>query len=145
VSVLRLDPPVVAPVGLSLAGHLPIAGRGRVLVIGHPDKGDLGFSIMDNTLLAVNDRLLHYRAPTEGGSSGSPVFNMDWKVIGLHHAGGSAMPRLDGQAGTYEANEGLRMDRIVAAARAARSRTRARRRLVGHGLRTSGRWRWGPA
>jgi V8-like Glu-specific endopeptidase len=50
---------------------------------------------------------LHYRAPTEGGSSGSPIFNIQWKLIGVHHAGDRAMARLNGQPGTYEANEGI--------------------------------------
>ena len=62
-------------------------------------------------MLDHNETHLHYRAPTEGGSSGSPVFEEQWKLIGLHHAGGSTMPRLNGK-GTYEANEALRIDEI---------------------------------
>ena len=54
--------------------------------------------------------VVHYRTPTEPGSSGSPVFNSVWKVIAIHHAGGEAMPRLNGQPGTYAANEGIRID-----------------------------------
>lgn len=30
---------------------------------------------------------LRYRNNTEPGSSGSPVFNMDWQLVALHHAG----------------------------------------------------------
>jgi V8-like Glu-specific endopeptidase len=54
-------------------------------------------------------REVAYPAPTEGGSSGSPVFNSSqWKVIGLHHKGGGiGMPRLNGKDGTYGANEGI--------------------------------------
>ena len=64
-----------------------------VTVLGHPGGGTLSFSIADNELLDYEDTgfKLHYRTPTEGGSSGSPVFNQEWRLIGLHHAGGDAM------------------------------------------------------
>jgi len=84
----------------------------RVLIIGYPEGGTLSFSLNDNELLDYDDRLMHYRAPTEGGSSGSPVFNQEWKLIGLHHGGGDALMKLNGQAGTYKANEGIRIDAI---------------------------------
>ena len=65
---------------------------------------------------------VHYFAPTEGGNSGSPVFDdSGWRVIALHHSGGNfGMPRLNGAAGTYAANEGLALFQITAAVRAAR-------------------------
>ena len=60
---------------------------------------------------------LHYRAPTEGGSSGSPVFNSRlWQVIALHHKGGKiGMPKVNGKEGTYAANEGVSIQSIAAA------------------------------
>jgi hypothetical protein len=67
----------------------------RVYIIGHPGG------------LACSDRLLHYRAPTEGGSSGSPVFDAaGWRVLAVHHAGG-LYPPLHGGGPAYEANEGI--------------------------------------
>jgi len=86
----------------------------RLYIIGHPGGRDLEFSLQDNHLLAANERLVHYRTPSEGGSSGSPVFGpTDWKVVALHHAGRKDMPRLDGQAGTYEANEGIALGALL--------------------------------
>jgi V8-like Glu-specific endopeptidase len=87
----------------------------RVYVIGHPlGRPDLQLSILDNHLLDYDATLVHYRAPTEPGSSGSPVFNKRWAAIALHHAGDKEMPRLHGN-GVYEANEGIRIDQIQAA------------------------------
>jgi V8-like Glu-specific endopeptidase len=63
-------------------------------------------------LLDHNDRLLHYRSPTEPGSSGSPVFNDQWELIALHHAGGTDLPRLNNHGGTYAANEGITLPAI---------------------------------
>jgi hypothetical protein len=120
-TLLRLDRPVESPPEIfPIAKRLPAKdGQQKVYVIGHPLGGGLSISLTDNALLGYDDRLLHYRAPTEGGSSGSPVFNNQWKLIGLHHAGGHGLQRLDGQPGTYDANEGIQMPRIIEAVRAA--------------------------
>jgi V8-like Glu-specific endopeptidase len=79
----------------------------RVYVIGHPRGGGLSYSLNDNLLLDHERPRVHYRAPTEGGSSGSPIFNQQWDLIALHHAGGTEMKMLNGKPGTYPANEGL--------------------------------------
>ncbi len=79
----------------------------RVYVIGHPFGGTMQLSFQDNILLDYQDAKIHYRTPTEGGSSGSPVFNQQWDLIGLHHAGSDEMPCLNGKPGTYQANEGI--------------------------------------
>jgi hypothetical protein len=91
----------------------------KLYIIGHPLGGELSFSIQDNKLLdheaapgGTPSRpgrvLVHYRTPTEPGSSGSPVFEpIGWRIVALHHAGGAYMRRLNGKAGTYAANEGV--------------------------------------
>lgn len=107
-TVLRLDgyPQGIEPIPIH--ARLPLAdGEQRVYVIGHPKGGELSFSIQDNLLLDHESPYLHYRAPTEGGSSGSPVFNSQWRLIGLHHAGAHDMQRLNGKPGRYAANEGI--------------------------------------
>jgi endonuclease G, mitochondrial len=40
-----------------------------------------------NAIVHVDPTRLYYVADTEGGSSGSPVFNDDWRVIAPHRAG----------------------------------------------------------
>jgi hypothetical protein len=104
--------------------HSPLASRmpqldaaepARVYVVGHPlGASSVKISIHDNDLLDYDDVRAHYRAPTQPGSSGSPVFDKRWRVLALHHAGSDHMARLDGE-GFYAANEGIRMDRIRAA------------------------------
>jgi V8-like Glu-specific endopeptidase len=119
-TLLRIDPPITDLVPYPIAKTLPLPdGQQKVYVIGHPGGRSLSFSLNDNLLLDYDDRLLHYRAPTEGGSSGSPVFTNQWKLIGLHHAGGFGLQRLNGKPGTYDANEGIQIQRIIAAVRAA--------------------------
>lgn len=85
----------------------------RLYIIGHPGGRDVEISLHDNQLLATNERLLHYRTPTEKGSSGSPVFEPeDWRVVALHHKGSESLGRIDGQPGTYQANEGIAVGAI---------------------------------
>lgn len=128
-SLLRLAEPVIGIDPLPLAKTLPLVEpTAHVYVIGHPGGRDLAFSLQDNALLdhegppigrpAIDGVCrVHYRAPTEGGSSGSPVFNGAlWEVIALHHKGGKlGMPKLNGQSGTYAANEGVSLQSIATA------------------------------
>lgn len=121
--VIARDPLPTLPIGDG-----PAARRVRVYVIGYPGGRDLAFSLQDNELLdhegppeghPPNPLVcrIQYRAPTEPGSSGSPVFNASyWRVIALHHAGYEAMGRLNGVAGRWPANEGIWIQSIIAAA-----------------------------
>lgn len=93
-----------------LMAHLPVldsADAQRIYIIGHPGGGVIQFSMQDNLLLDHEDPRIHYRTPTAGGSSGSPVFNRQWHLIGLHRAGKKEMAFLNGKPGHYEANEGI--------------------------------------
>ncbi|MBW3542890.1 MAG: endonuclease [Planctomycetes bacterium] len=49
-----------------------------------------------------DERFLHYETDTAPGSSGSPVFNDQWEVVGLHHSG---VPKRD-SAGRILARDG---------------------------------------
>jgi Trypsin-like peptidase domain len=130
--LLRLvqQPSGILPLRVDSDNLQPADGKQRVYVIGYPGGRDLAFSLQDNLLLdqecppngqppdaAV--RRVQYRAPTEPGSSGSPVFEENlWRVVALHHAGGKAMPKLNCKPGRWPANEGLWIQSIVAASQA---------------------------
>jgi uncharacterized protein with NAD-binding domain and iron-sulfur cluster len=112
-TIARLNPAPVGLAGCPIAPADPAPrSDSRIYVIGHPLGGALSLSLYDNLLIDRDERLLHYRAPTEPGSSGSPVFDRDWSLVGLHHAGDRNMPRLNGKPGFYEANEGIWIDAI---------------------------------
>lgn len=116
VSVLALRSWPKDCVCLHVTEALPtIDARSKAYVVGHPRGAGLQVSINDSLLLDIDDsrKLVHYRTPTEPGSSGSPVFNANWDVMALHHGGSAQMPRLRG-GGSYEANEGISMRAIRA-------------------------------
>jgi S1-C subfamily serine protease len=129
-TLLQLDRPVPVSERYPIAPSLPDRRGGRrVYVVGHPQGGGLAFSLQDNLLLDWDQRLVHYRTPTEPGSSGSPVFDDQWRLIAIHHAGRSDVPKLNGQLGTYEANEGINILVIVEA---------IKRKLDGHEISAGG-------
>jgi V8-like Glu-specific endopeptidase len=96
-----------------VAKTLPAAdGKQRVYIIGHPAGGTLQISLQDNVLLAHKDPKLHYRTPTVGGSSGSPVFNDKWELVAVHHAA-VTLKKATASSAAQEANEGIWIQRII--------------------------------
>jgi V8-like Glu-specific endopeptidase len=119
-SVVRLDRTPEDLIPYRIATDMPERGtHAKVYVIGHPRGGTLSYSIDDNVLLDHDDQVLHYRSPTEPGSSGSPLFNRDWDLIGLHSRGNDSVPKLHGDEGTYATNVGFRITALQAAIGAA--------------------------
>jgi len=79
----------------------------RVNIIQHPSGRPKEVALHDNQVTRIKDKVLHYRTDTEPGSSGSPVFNNDWDLVALHHAGFR-------EGGGKAVNEGIRISAIVA-------------------------------
>lgn len=82
-----------------------------VSIIQHPAGGPKQICLTDNKVSAVFDHKLQYATDTESGSSGAPVFNQAWQLVGLHHAGGG-LAGPDGQK--YFTNEGIVISRVIA-------------------------------
>ncbi|MCY9517845.1 endonuclease [Paenibacillus apiarius] len=76
-----------------------------VNIIQHPRGRKKEVALQDNTVSYVYDKVIHYSTDTERGSSGSAVFNNDWQLVALHHAGFAK------EGSTV--NEGIRISAIV--------------------------------
>jgi hypothetical protein len=100
--------------------------RAKVILIGHPNGDDLSFSFSDNEVVdhELDDhprerpRRIHYRTPTEPGSSGSPVIHHETlEVVGLHRTGRATPLRDDWPRAkpdeVYEANEAVAMRSLL--------------------------------
>lgn len=67
----------------------------KVNIVQHPNGERKQLALRENRITALpENRFLQYRTDTCPGSSGSPVFNDHWEVVGLHHSG---VPRRDSQ------------------------------------------------
>jgi endonuclease G len=82
-----------------------------VNIIQHPDGDFKQLVIRENLLVNRMDVVLHYKADTLPGSSGSPVFNDQWEAIALHHYGEPY--RQKGVKYDSNLNEGIRISSIV--------------------------------
>ena len=127
-----------------------VEDEGKVLIgeylniIQHPNGEPKQLALRENRLMDVLPAFLHYHTDTAPGSSGSPVFNDQWEVVGLHHSG---VPKTDDQGryltkdgrvwtramGEHKidwiANEGARISRIVAGLKTAAGLSAAARSL----------------
>lgn len=95
-----------------------------VNIIQHPRNSPKTVVIRENWLVLRDEVRLYYTADIDKGSSGAPVFNDHWEVVGLHHWAGTTGP-LDLFPGLKIediVNEGIRADAIAAALAARRDK-----------------------
>jgi endonuclease G len=140
-------------------GTIPLFGAtGKILegepvnIVQHPGGRPKEIAFRDNRLLAlVDDDVMTYSTDTDVGSSGSPVLNDQWELVGLHR---SSVEATDGQGrpldrhgrpidGTtpealrrWTANKGSRVSALVrelGARRYAGGRAALARSLLGEG------------
>lgn len=80
---------------LANLGALPIHPRTnlqageRLQIIQHPDGGALSISLERNGILRIHPPHLYYTNDTLGGSSGAPILDENWQVVGLHRGAAS--------------------------------------------------------
>jgi endonuclease G, mitochondrial len=99
-----------------------------VNIIQHPSGEPKQLALRENQVVDLLDNFLHYLTDTAPGSSGSPVFNDQWELVGLHHSGVPARDErgniltIDNKIWQQDlgesrikwlANEGVRISRIV--------------------------------
>ncbi|HEU5469083.1 MAG TPA: trypsin-like peptidase domain-containing protein [Actinophytocola sp.] len=100
--------PAEAPV-LPLRGGARPAVNDRVYIIQHPKGLPKKIAMHHNLVRYVDDVVVQYWTDTEAGSSGSPVFDEQWRVVALHHRWVES-PDHDGVA--YR-NQGRAIGRVV--------------------------------
>ena len=86
-----------------------ISRHERVNIIQHPQGRRKEVVLQDNKIVYVKKSVLLYKADTQPGSSGSPVFNNGWELVALHHAAGEH----DETSKAWLNNEGIRISSIV--------------------------------
>jgi len=115
-SVVRIGPdnslpPLESWGTLALTAGPPPGVNEHVTIIQHPGGGAKQIALTANQVVNVFEHRLQYTTDTLPGSSGSPVFNDDWKVVALHHAGGNLVTNERGDR--MFANEGILMAKIL--------------------------------
>ncbi|HEY6804205.1 MAG TPA: trypsin-like peptidase domain-containing protein [Pyrinomonadaceae bacterium] len=97
-------------------------------IIQHPNGEPKQLALRENQFVDLLDNFIHYKTDTAPGSSGSPVFNDQWEIVGLHHSGvprkdvdghilardGSVwQPAMGEHKIHWIANEGVRISRLI--------------------------------
>lgn len=84
-------------------------------IVQHPMGRTKEVVLRENRLVSRGKASLHYVADTLPGSSGSPVFNSEWRPIALHHWGSPWADVFDedGIEVDHKINEGIRISSIV--------------------------------
>jgi hypothetical protein len=83
----------------------------RVNIIQHPGGDQKQLSFFHNLVVYVGEGRVQYLTDTLPGSSGSPVFDKDWRLIALHHSGGW-IPEPGSNDRSFR-NEGIHVDRVI--------------------------------
>jgi V8-like Glu-specific endopeptidase len=109
-AVVRLAVPAPATAAvLDLTGAQAPSPDDYVFIIQHPDGGPKMVGLSHNLVRHVDEDVLQYWTDTKAGSSGSPVFNDRWQVVGLHHRWVAAP---EGEGVAYR-NQGRRIERVL--------------------------------
>jgi V8-like Glu-specific endopeptidase len=71
---------------------LPLTADGPILIVQHPQGTPMKLAMDTQAVIGLNGNgtRINYRTNTDPGSSGSPVFTMDWDLVALHHSGDPA-------------------------------------------------------
>ena len=80
----------------------------RVYVVQHPRGRRKEIGIHDNRVTRILQHVINYTTDTEPGSSGSPCFNRNWDLVGIHHSAGQKGPD-----GSFIDNEAIKISSIV--------------------------------
>lgn len=120
-TVIALGERVMGGRNLASFGYLPVSSARNkhqlgdyVNIIQHPDGRPKEAVIRENQLVARSGTTLAYVADTEPGASGSPVCNVMWALVAIHHWGAPHRELKDenGKPIPKSVNEGIRASSI---------------------------------
>lgn len=92
-----------------------VAVDDRVNIIQHPGGGTKQLSFFHNVVTYADSKRVQYLTDTLPGSSGSPVFDRQWRLVAVHHSGGW-MPEPGSNINVLR-NEGISVSCILEALR----------------------------
>jgi V8-like Glu-specific endopeptidase len=112
-ALLQLEQPACdendnALVPLKIVPDRLLQENDTVWIVQHPMGGTLRFAQGQISRVDLQRKRFEYNTNTEPGSSGSPVFDCYWNLVGLHHSGAPNPPR----PGTDKGNEGILLSAI---------------------------------
>ncbi|MFO0593218.1 MAG: serine protease [Polyangiaceae bacterium] len=84
-AIVRIASKIEGVQPLKLQPKAAIRRGDPAFIIQHPGGGPKRVGLYRNEIKYVDDDVIQYLTDTEGGSSGSPVFNKNWEVVGLHN------------------------------------------------------------
>ncbi|MEM9292479.1 MAG: serine protease [Acidobacteriota bacterium] len=114
-AVLRTTCPVAEDFpALDLGSPIPLIEGARIYIVQHPGGGPKKITLDRNQVTHLNDRMIHYRAETEAGSSGAPIFDEAWSLVAIHQG----WQRVATATGTAIVNQGLRIEGIASSLQA---------------------------
>jgi len=88
-AVARIDPvPECIPISLAASATATAAVRERIFIIQHPGGLPKQVALGINEVVYVDANRVQYLTDTMPGSSGSPLFDARWKLVGVHRRGG---------------------------------------------------------
>ncbi|MBI4784104.1 MAG: trypsin-like peptidase domain-containing protein [Oscillatoriophycideae cyanobacterium NC_groundwater_1537_Pr4_S-0.65um_50_18] len=100
------------PYGFIQLEPVQIARDEFVQIIQHPQGGEKQLAYRANIIAYVDSSVVQYLTDTLPGSSGSPVFNREWRVVALHHAGGN-LNEPNNSSMTFLRNEGININTVL--------------------------------
>lgn len=110
-TVVAVDGNPRAKYGSLYLGRAEPKVQDEVIIVQHPSGGPKKIALSHNVIAYVDAKRVQYLTDTEEGSSGSPVFDAEWRVVALHHKGG--VLREPGSAMVYKRNQGIHVNVLV--------------------------------
>lgn len=110
-TVVGVAPAVEKKWGAIALDRVPTRVGAYVNIIQHPGGGPKQIELYHNTVAFAGNERVQYLTDTLPGSSGSPVFDDQWRLVALHHSGG--MLREPGTKKSYYRNEGVAIGAVL--------------------------------